>query len=239
MLLNGTILIFLKKKQYDKYYANFWFAFWNTAVFYISIADKINQIQPDLVLITGNPIDHTEQINKLESFIKRIDHSIQKYAVPGNTEYWGGVDLEQLSTMFSKHNCELLINKNRTLAIRNRQVSIVGMDDFIGGTTDFQKAINGLEDPETTIVLSHCPEYRDHIVKEIGTFNIDVILSEHTHGGQITFFGIAPITTEGSGSYLKGWYTEKDPKLYVSKGIGTSKIPIRFGARAEMVEIDL
>lgn len=87
-------------------------------------------------------------------------------------------------------------------------------------------------------MLSHSPEYRDHIIKEKGAFNIDVILSGHTHGGQIIFFGIAPITPEGSGSYLKSWYTKKNPKLYVSKGIKTSKIPIRFGARAEIVETD-
>ena len=55
------------------------------------------------------------------------------------------------------------------------------------------------------------------------------------------FFGYAPITPQGYGWYLKGWYTdtEVDPKLYVLKGIETSAIPIRFGARAEMVKIDL
>ena len=42
---------------------------------------------------------------------------------------------------------------------------------------------------------------------------------------------------KGSGKYLKGWYDKSNPKMYVSKGIGTSVIPIRLGARAEMVEI--
>ena len=66
-----------------------------------------------------------------------------------------------------------------------------------------------------------------------------MVLSGHTHGGQITFLGIAPFKPQGSGKYLKGWYKKSGPKMYISKGIGTSILPIRFGARAEMVQIDI
>ena len=65
------------------------------------------------------------------------------------------------------------------------------------------------------------------------------MLSGHTHGGQITFLGIVPFKPQGSGRYLKGWYKDSDPKMYISKGIGTSVLPIRLGARAEMVEMAL
>jgi len=68
---------------------------------------------------------------------------------------------------------------------------------------------------------------------------VDLVLSGHTHGGQITFLGIVPFKPQGSGKYLKGWYKEDKPKMYISKGIGTSILPIRFGARAEMVEMEI
>ena len=55
----------------------------------------------------------------------------------------------------------------------------------------------------------------------------------------ITFLGIVPFKPQGSGKYLKGWYKESEPKMYISKGIGTSILPIRFGARAEMVEMEI
>lgn len=77
------------------------------------------------------------------------------------------------------------------------------------------------------------------IAREKGDLKIDLVLSGHTHGGQITFFGIVPFKPQGSGRYLKGWYKDTDPKMYISKGIGTSILPIRLGARAEMVEIDI
>ena len=120
-----------------------------------------------------------------------------------------------------------------------RQISIIGIDDFVGGKANFKKAVGNLKKSGTNIVLSHCPQHRDIIAKQKGNLHIDLVLCGHTHGGQITFLGLAPFKPNGSGKYLKGWYRESDPKMYVSKGIGTSVLPIRFGARAEMVEIEI
>ncbi len=172
--------------------------------FHKSIAKKINTIKPDLLFITGDSVDKTEKINSLNEFLELIDNSIQKYAITGNWEYWGNVNLTKLKSVFSKNNCELLINENRTTVIQNREISIIGIDDFIGGNADFGKAIEGLKPSETTIVLSHCPEHRDLIIKQKGDLNIDLVLSGHTHGGQITFLGIVPFKPQGSGKYLKG-----------------------------------
>ena len=207
--------------------------------FHKSIAKKINKLNPDLIFITGDSVNETEHINALSTFLELINTSIPKYAITGNWEYWGNVDLVKLKTMFSKHNCELLINENRSLTIKNREISIIGIDDFVGGYPDFPKAITNLKATETNIVLSHCPQHRDTIAVEQGGLYIDLVLSGHTHGGQITLLGYAPILPQGSGRYLKGWYTDTERKMYISKGIGTSAIPIRFGEIAEMVEIDL
>ena len=147
--------------------------------------------------------------------------------------------MNKLKNTFSENNCELLINENRSLTIKNRDVSIIGIDDYVGGNADFKSAIKNLKTSQTNIVLSHCPEHRDIIADEKGNLNIDLILSGHTHGGQITFLGIVPFKPRGSGKYLKGWYKESEPKMYISKGIGTSILPIRFGARAEMVEMEI
>ncbi len=207
--------------------------------FHKSIAKKINSIKPDLLFITGDSLNKTEKIEPLNEFLELIDKSIQKYAIIGNWEYWGNVNLTELKSIYSKNNCELLINENRTISIKNRELSIIGIDDLVGGNADFGKAIENLRETETNIVLLHCPEYRDIITKQKGKLNIDLVLSGHTHGGQITFLGFVPFKPQGSGRYLKGWYNESEPKMYISKGIGTSTLPIRFGARAEMVEMEI
>jgi uncharacterized protein len=207
--------------------------------FHKSIAEKINSKKPDLILITGDSVDETEKIKQLNKFLELIDNSIKKYAITGNWEYWGKVNLEKLKSTYSQNNCELLINENRTVTVKNREISIIGVDDLIGGNADFGKAIENLKKTETNIVLSHCPEHRDIIAKQKKNLRIDLVLSGHTHGGQITLFGIAPFKPRGSGKYLKGWYKETEPKMYISKGIGTSILPIRFGARAEMVVMEI
>ncbi|MDN3643303.1 metallophosphoesterase [Lutimonas halocynthiae] len=207
--------------------------------FHKSMAKKINKIQPDLIFITGDSVDATDKIKGLDDFLSLIDHSIKKIAITGNWEYWGDVDLIQLKNVYAKHNCELLINENRTLTLRNRELSIIGLDDFVGGNSDFEKSLKNLKQTETNIVLSHCPGYRDVLEKEKENLSIDLVLSGHTHGGQISILGFVPFKPQGSGRYLKGWYKNTTPHMYVSKGIGTSVLPIRFGARAEVVQIDL
>lgn len=207
--------------------------------FHKSIAKKINKIKPDVILITGDSVEKTDKIPLLNSFLQLIDVAIPKYAVMGNWEYKGRVAIDKLSSMYSKNNCKLLINQNDTINLKNREIAIVGVGDYISGTADFEKAVKNLKKGETTIVLSHCPQHRDIIKKQQGNLEIDLVLSGHTHGGQVTFLGIAPIIPRGSGRYVKGWYKESEPKMYVSKGIGTSILPIRFGARAEVVEIDV
>ena len=175
----------------------------------------------------------------MDEFLQLIEGTIPKYAITGNWEYWGKVDLEKLRETFNRQNCELLINEHRTFSIRGRKISIIGIDDFVGGKADFLKAVENLDHTGTNIVLSHCPEHRDVIEQEKGELDIELVLSGHTHGGQISFFGLAPFKPRGSGKYLKGWYKEREPQLYVSKGIGTSMIPVRLGARAEVVEMEI
>ncbi len=115
---------------------------------------------------------------------------------------------------------------------------------MLNGNPDFEKAVQDIGRENNHIILSHCPEYRDHIIREINRLNrerhedvklkIDYIFSGHTHGGQVNLFGFTPFLPPGVGNYIKGWYKEKLPNLYVSKGIGTSIFPIRLGARAEI-----
>jgi predicted MPP superfamily phosphohydrolase len=119
------------------------------------------------------------------------------------------------------------------LKVRERSIAIGGLDDLVAGRPDFSLVKKQLKPSDLTIILSHCPAFRDEIVKEKGVLKKDMVLSGHTHGGQVNFFGFAPYKPKGSGKYLSGWYEEEAPKLYVSKGIGTSILPIRFGSRAE------
>tara|TARA_R110002051_G_scaffold148475_1_gene221080 strand:+ start:1417 stop:2241 length:825 start_codon:yes stop_codon:yes gene_type:complete len=203
--------------------------------FHHAIAHRINQEQPDVLFITGDAINYNNRLPILNNFLSLIDRTIYKVAILGNVEYSGDVDIQALKKLYHNHNGELLVNENCSLKKGNRTLNIIGLDDYIGGNANFYKAAKNVNKSLETIVLNHCPGYRDDIERinrSLGT-NIKLILSGHTHGGQITFFGKVLYTPGGSGRYVRGWYESKETKMYVSKGIGTSVIPVRFGARAE------
>lgn len=199
------------------------------------LTKQLNKLQPDLILITGDAIDKANNTSVLNDFLKLIDKDIQKVAILGNWEYWGAVNLKKLDRIYANNNCDLLINQTKQYSFRNKSISITGVDDFLGGNANYTKAIKKYVKSDHHIVLNHCPQYRDHISEEMNkNVPVDFILSGHTHGGQINIFGYVPFLPKGSGGYVKGWYDDHHPKLYVSKGIGTSVFPARFGARAEI-----
>lgn len=205
--------------------------------FHESLAQRINEERPDALLITGDSVDRTRDIPVLDSFLAMVDTDVPKFAILGNVDYEGDVDFDKLRRTYEKHNGKLLVNQNHRLQVGNRFLNIVGVDDFLCGYPDFVLATEGLDMDRDTVVLNHCPAYRD----EIDTLNaklgrsIKLILSGHTHGGQITFFGKPIFTPYGSADYEKGWYKNEHSQLYVSRGIGTRVLPFRFGSRAEAI----
>lgn len=197
------------------------------------LAKSINEQKPDLILITGDSVDNKKNIFILNQFLSKIDNSIKKFAILGNWEYWGSVDIEDLRMTYAANNCELLINSSRQLTFKNKTISITGVDDYLGGNADIDLALKEFKQSDYHIILNHCPEYGDIIAEKLkDKIPYDFMLSGHTHGGQINLFGFVPFKPQGSGKYLKGWY--KDKNIYVSKGIGTSIFPARFMAKAEI-----
>lgn len=161
-------------------------------------------------------------------------------AILGNWEYWGKIDLAALNRIYADNNCKLLINQSVQYAIKHKTISITGVDDYLGGNADIETAIKGYQKSDHHIILNHCPQYSDRISALLSPeVNVDFILSGHTHGGQINIFGFIPFLPQGSGKYIKGWYNDNAHPLYVSKGIGTSMLPARFGARAEIAIFNL
>lgn len=203
------------------------------------LAQKINRIKPDLLLFTGDSVDRGSKMHLFDEYLNLFDQDIKKVAILGNREYKRGISIEELKSVYAKHNTDLLINDSKHYTFGDNSISITGIDDLMGGKPDFPLAIEKFTPADYHIVLTHCPEHRDTILKQRGNLPIDFILSGHTHGGQIRILGYAPYTPEGSGNYISGWYKDQNPPLYVSKGIGTTALPVRFGSRAEVAIFNL
>ena len=203
--------------------------------FHQTIASNISIEKPDFIVFTGDTISRRNSLSILEKLLDLIDPEILKIVILGNKEYEAHVNLEDFKKIFKKYNGHVLINENYVFDKNNRKINIIGIDDFLHGNPNFEKAIKNINKSFDSIVLNHCPEYTDtiDILNKEARLPIKIILSGHTHGGQITFFGKEIYKPLGSGKYLKGWYQKETTRMYVSRGIGTTILPIRFFARAE------
>lgn len=212
------------------------------------IARTINRLRPQLILMTGDMIDRSDRLPELNRFLELLDEGPVKLASLGNWEHWAGVDPDQLSALYFDHGCRLLVNETASFQFHDRDVVVTGLDDATGGRPDPGNALRGVSPAANHILLAHSPVFRDAVVAEmargqsqhdgednwIAKYSIACVLSGHTHGGQVALFGWAPFRPPGSGKYLRGWYRDAMPHLYVSRGLGTSLLPIRFGATPEL-----
>ncbi len=196
-----------------------------------NLIDSINTIHPDIIVMTGDLIESPDGYPFLKQYMERIDSHAKKYAILGNWEYAGNVHVEEYRKFLKSLGITLLVNQQDTLAIKGRRITLYGVDDYLRGHPTF---INFTPDPDAlNIILAHCPILFDDMIKAYSDFPMEFyMLSGHTHGGQITFFGIPLYLPEGSGSYCSGAYHQDNGHLFVSKGIGYSQIDLRVFARS-------
>jgi len=211
---------------------------------HIQLADQVNGLHPDLLLFTGDIIETEKGLRHLDNLLQMFEPDVQKAAIMGNWERQFRIHPDKLRHVYESNNGILLINRSKALMINGQRLMVTGVDDMVKGRADFAAAVKDVGLEERHIVLSHSPQYRDLIESEINrinmtrpagqTLNIDYVFSGHSHGGQVTIMGFAPLLPPGVGRYVRGWFRDTRPMLYVSKGIGTSVLPVRFGARAEI-----
>jgi predicted MPP superfamily phosphohydrolase len=204
------------------------------------LARKINGLNPDLILLTGDAVEAGGKFPVLDEFLSLLNPDTKKVAILGNWEYWGALNLAELGLLYKKHNCELLINQARQYQFHGKSILITGIDDLLGGQANIREALQEFKTSDCHIILNHCPAYAENIASQLTVAQTcNAILSGHTHGGQVNLFGYIPFLPGGSGRYIKGWYKVGNLDLYVSKGIGTSLLPVRFGARAEIAVFEI
>ncbi len=213
------------------------------------LARKINFINPDLIMISGDLIDEDGIYHPAKDFFAMINYSIPKVGIMGNHDHKNRVRLKTYRQLYATHNGFLLQNESISFTIRGKRLMVTGIDDFIEGQPSFSRAINTVGREENHVLLIHSPMQQDTILTELkevnlsreedARLNIQYIFAGHNHGGQVCIFGFAPILPKYAGKYLKGWYNKEPPYLYLSKGFGTSTLPIRFGARSEVTVFKL
>ena len=200
---------------------------------YQELIETINNIDPDLLLITGDSISNNKKLPLLNKVLSKLNNPIKKYAILGNHEYFGRLNINDLENTYKKNDVKLLINSGETFTIKETKINLWGMDDYLPSIKNFNYMNDAIN-----IIMVHCPVYFDEITKKYPDKEI-IVLCGHTHGGQITFFDKPIILPDGCGDYLKGKYIKDKLCLYVSKGIGTTGPDIRINANPDIIFIEL
>jgi uncharacterized protein len=209
------------------------------------LAAKVNQLRPDLIMIAGDALDeHAASIKSLKAFLELLDPDIPKVAVMGNHDHKSGASLKQYCKAYILNNCHLLVNETISFVIKDTRLSVTGLDDFIESHSDVNKAFENTRYEANHLLLIHSPLQQEETMRQVAQLNqsrvdgqkidISYIFAGHNHGGQVRLPGYVPKLPEKSGDYVNGWYNDKKPYLYISRGYGTSALPVRFGARAEV-----
>lgn len=205
-----------------------------------AVVAQVLALQPDLVVLSGDAIDRADALPVLQSFLQALG-SLSVVAVPGNWEHWSGVDFKALGAVLADRSAgRFLLNERQSFPSIGRTVHVIGLDDFTAGQPDARMLSQG-KPSDVYILVQHSPGFfdADEVVRRMGAQRFTLCLSGHTHGGQVTFGGWAPFRPVGSGRFVAGFYDVPGCRLYVSKGLGTSVLPVRWGPKAEVAVFDL
>lgn len=206
------------------------------------LVDKVNELKPDLVFFTGDLIDSksTVKINTKDTVevLKKLESAYGKFAVLGNHDT--AKNTQQVKTILEDSKFTLLRNSSKELKVNNYKMNICGVDDYILGDKSITKTFKGLEKDAFKLVLCHEGDLIDKLVEtktNADIYGIDYMFSGHTHGGQVTLPNIEPTWLPYLGKkYIKGMFKINErTNLYVSVGVGTTRIPIRIGNNPEIV----
>lgn len=192
------------------------------------IVEEINAVHPDVVVLLGDFVSGfvlgakrvsndqvAEQLSRLTA---------PSVAVLGNHDYWNGES--KISSALEKHGISVL--RNSTKICSPRDIPISGLD-YVG---DYTERIESAISQQTLICLTHSPDVFPLIPK-----TVPLTIASHTHGGQVRLplVGALMIPSKFGDRYASGVFHEFGKTLFVTSGVGTSILPMRFLCPPEIV----
>lgn len=194
---------------------------------------KIKTFNPDIIVITGDIISREDE--ELDTVFRFLENLVKLekeiFYVKGNHERTSSL-YEELKDKMKDLEIAVLEDESQEILINNEKINITGLDFFKKSEEDkeiirYQEITKNINIDRYNIVLRHSP----NDVENILTGNEDLVLSGHTHGGQVRFPIIGSIVAPGQGFFPKrdkGLFSINDTQLYIDSGLGNSTLPVRL-----------
>jgi len=192
------------------------------------IVNKINSQKPDIIVFTGDFLDEKHKLTKKEieevkKELKKLNSTLGNYAVSGNHD----IKNEEQFDEIIKDSFTLLNDEEKLIYYKDSTpISLTGFNDSIEKKVNYD--ILKKENNYFRIVLAHEPDEFDNIKD----YSFNILLSGHSHNGQVRIPLIGKIyTPKGAKKYYDEYYNLNDKEIFISNGIGTSGLNIRFNSK--------
>lgn len=193
------------------------------------LVQDTNAAKPDLILLPGDFViqgvvgGEFVTPEKAAQVLAELKAPLGVYAVMGNHDWWLGPKYVQRA--FEQHGIPMVEDRSLVLSEGDCKLQLVGISDYWEGPHNVKKALQDTTPDSPILAFTHNPD----IFPELPD-NILLTIAGHTHGGQVKLPGIGrPVVPSNYGErYAIGHIIEGDKHLFVSSGVGTSILPVRF-----------
>ena len=194
-----------------------------------------NRLKPDMFVLTGDYVSHdAKYIGPVAEVLGRLEAEFGTHACLGNHDHW--TDPELVTRSLKDAGIQVLINDGHRFEARGASIWLAGVDDHMVGKTDLPAALKGSFPDEFKLLLAHNPIIFRKAVKAA----IDLTLSGHTHGGQVKVRSRTPKDRLIPRRRLSaGLHRRKDSHIYITRGIGTVVLPVRYQCPPEISFLEL
>lgn len=205
-----------------------------------AIVDEIAALAPDLVLFGGDYVNMQPfgggrvPPRTTAAALSRLQAPLGRFAILGNHDYVYGE--RAVADAFEQHGIPVLDHARRSMRFQDHAIDLVGVPDAHVTRAEAYALLADLSAERPTIVLAHDPVWFAHLPA-----GPHLMLAGHTHGGQIRLPGIGVVrtATKAPRRWIHGLIEERGQYLYVTSGIGTSGLPLRWGVPPEIAVLDM
>ncbi len=204
---------------------------------------QVNRLAPDAVFLTGDYVTHEIGTRKFAigaawqcAGILKTLQCRQVYAILGNHDVM--VSGQEVTRAFTSNGIPMLINSNLPLERDGARIWLAGLDDAVCGQPDPDGAIPASIrhlPHEPIVLLCHAPDYANQLAAHPAGQAVALMLSGHTHGGQVRVPYLPPLYLPPLGKvFIEGWFHPGGMQLYVNRGLGAVGFPFRFDCPPEI-----
>ena len=208
-------------------------SYFNDLALVRSAVDAVNALAPDLVALGGDYVHEGCARDYLDPCLRelaRLCAPLGVFAVPGNHDHRAGI--EPVRRGLRDHGIVDLTNAGRWIEAGDSRLRVGGVDDLWHGRQDLNAALAEATADDACLLLCHNPDYAEGLRDQ----RVGLVLSGHMHGGQVLLPGIGPrfLPSKYGAKYLQGLIQAPRTQVFVSGGVGTVGLPLRFRCPPEV-----